>query len=554
MVRNFLPANMPPRKVPAHIDEDRLLGGLNLAASLAAGKPVLQRGVLAENHGGTLLLSPAGRLPAQMIAHILQAMDWQELVLERDGISTRMPACFGVIAIDESLEDEEAIAPGLADRLAFWLDLNSVHRPGFKQHIFTAADIVKARALLPEVHISDEWVEAVTRAAAAMGILSFRPVLQTLTVARCLAALADETEVLEAEAALATQLVLSPRAIVLPWQEEAVVESASFDAPEDPLQPPDALENRHENGPVEKQPSPQSPEDMVLHAARSAIPAGLLSRLQTKSAENRIRAPSGKGAGTLRKSLHRGRPAGIWHGVLGGGARLSVIGTLHAAAPWQAIRLREDKVSGTRKIYIQKDDFRIVRYKRRHERTAIFTVDASGSQAIARLAEVKGAVELLLNECYIRRDHAALITFRGQGAELLLPPSRSLTRVKKCLAAMPGGGGTPLAKGLAEAFSLAHAVKRKGQTPVIIVLTDGKTNLALDGRASRHMAEQDALRAGQSLRQAGFASLLVDTSLRGQPFAAKLAHEMAARYLVMPYAGAEALSVAARQAMDLGHG
>ena len=115
------------------------------------------------------------------------------------------------------------------------------------------------------------------------------------------------------------------------------------------------------------------------------------------------------------------------------------------------------------------------------ETTTIFVVDASGSAALHRLAEAKGAVELLLADCYIRRDQVALIAFRGSAAELLLPPTRSLARAKRSLAGLPGGGGTPLAAGLDAAFALSDSIRRKGQTPTVIVLTDGRANIARDG-------------------------------------------------------------------------
>ena len=160
-----------------------------------------------------------------------------------------------------------------------------------------------------------------------------------------------------------------------------------------------------------------------------------------------------------------------------------------AAARSRAVRRRHPRP----RILIRKDDFRISRFKQRTETTTIFVVDASGSAALHRLAEAKGAVELLLADCYIRRDQVALIAFRGSVAEMLLPPTRSLARAKRSLAGLPGGGGTPLAAGLDAAFALADSVRRKGQTPTVIVLTDGRANIARDGGQGRPRAEEDAM-------------------------------------------------------------
>jgi len=194
------------------------------------------------------------------------------------------------------------------------------------------------------------------------------------------------------------------------------------------------------------------------------------------------------------------------------------------------------------RILIRKDDFRIARFKRRTETITIFVVDASGSAALHRLAEAKGAVELLLADCYIRRDQVALIAFRGSIAELLLPPTRSLARAKRSLAGLPGGGGTPLAAGLDAAVALADLIRRKGQTPTIILLTDGRANIARDGAQGRPRAEEDARIAARQLRAAGITAVLVDTSPRPGASGAQLAAEMGARYLPLPHADAKALS------------
>jgi magnesium chelatase subunit D len=197
-------------------------------------------------------------------------------------------------------------------------------------------------------------------------------------------------------------------------------------------------------------------------------------------------------------------------------------------------------------VEVRPDDLRITRFKQRTESTVIFLVDASGSTAFARLAEAKGAVELLLADCYVRRESVALIAFRGSGAELLLPPTRSLTRAKRSLAGLPGGGGTPLAAGIDAAVALAEAVRRKGQTPILVLLSDGRGNIDRNGQPGRAAAEADAADAAQRVRLGGLTTLFVDTSTRPQPKARELAAGMAARYLALPRADAATLSTAVK--------
>jgi magnesium chelatase subunit D len=272
----------------------------------------------------------------------------------------------------------------------------------------------------------------------------------------------------------------------------------------------------------------------------------VLATLRAGSAGRSHGRSSGK-AGALQRSSKRGRPAGVLRGALRAGARLNVIETLRAAAPWQAVRRREAAGTGEEsrpRVLIRRDDFRISRFKQRMETVTIFVVDASGSAALHRLAEAKGAVELLLADCYIRRDQVALIAFRGSAAEMLLPPTRSLARAKRGLAGLPGGGGTPLAAGLDAAFMLSDSVRRKGQTPTVIVLTDGRANIARDGGQGRPRAEDDAMSAARQLRGAGIAVVLVDTSPRPGISGETIAKEMGARYLPLPHADAATLTKA----------
>jgi len=201
---------------------------------------------------------------------------------------------------------------------------------------------------------------------------------------------------------------------------------------------------------------------------------------------------------------------------------------------------------GRARIEIRAEDLHVQRTRQHTLTTTIFVIDASGSAALHRLAEAKGAVELLLADCYVRRDRVAVLAFRGRGADLLLPPTRSLVRAKRSLAGLPGGGGTPLAAGIEAALALADTVRRRGETPVLVLLTDGRANIARDASAGRARADEDAVFAARQTRAARVSALLVDTSPQPQPAARRLAAEMGATYLALPHAGATALSEAVR--------
>ena len=537
MLHAVLPSSSSVKHLPLNIADGRLLGGLDLNATLLAGRPVAERGLLAEADSGVIVLAMAERMSAATTVHVTAAIDAGETIVERDGLSLRMPARFGVIALDEGADDEFAPA-SLRDRLAVHLDLNAIGVRDADEFAFDAVEIAAARARLPSLRADGAQVEALCTAATALGITSLRAPWLALRIACAGAALAGHSKVEQEDLALAARLVLASRALVLPPADEAA----------QPGQPPPPTEDEaDESGGEDQTPDfDRALDEVILAAAQAAIPPNVLAALRAGSAGRSCLRASGK-AGALQKSSKRGRPAGVLRGELRAGARLNVIETLRAAAPWQPLRRREATEAGERsrpRILVRKDDFRISRFRQRTETVTIFLVDASGSAALHRLAEAKGAVELLLADCYIRRDQVALISFRGNAAELLLPPTRSLARAKRGLAGLPGGGGTPLAAGLDAAFALADSVRRKGQTPTVIVLTDGRANIARDGGQGRPRAEDDAMSAARQLRGAGVDVVLVDTSPRPGISGEAIAKEMGARYLPLPHADAATLSKA----------
>lgn len=231
-----------------------------------------------------------------------------------------------------------------------------------------------------------------------------------------------------------------------------------------------------------------------------------------------------------------------------GGARLALIDTLRAAVPWQPMRRAEAGQGSPANLLVRKSDLRIRRFEDRSPAVTIFCVDASGSAAMARLAEAKGAVELMLAQAYVTRSEVALIAFRSTEAELLLPPTRSLTRARRALADLPGGGGTPLATGITAARRLGEAMAARGATPFLVFLTDGSANIGADGVAGRKQARADAEVAAKAVAGIGLAALVLDIAPRPRPEAADIARVMRARYLPLPVADAAAVSRAVEAA------
>ncbi len=532
----------PFRRVPVRADEARLLGGLDLAATLSSGRPMRSRGLLADLAGGVAVLTGAERAEARLAGLLARALD---------GADGRGLA---LVALDEGDGPDEAAPPALVERLGFDLPLDAVRpRP------VPAVDAAAARARLAQARVGADLVQALAETAEALGVASPRALLFALRAARAAAALAGRGDADAADAALAARLTLGPRATRLPAAPEddasqaEAPETAPPDAPPEPPaepgppSPPDAADpaGAERPEPPERADSGDAPlSDMLIAAARAALPAGLLA---AAAAAERGRAGAGGGtAGALRRAALRGRPVGTRPGRPEGGARLDLVETLRAAAPWQPLRRAADPSATGPLVRVRREDFRLRRFRHPAETLTVFLVDASGSAAAQRLAEAKGAVELLLAESYVRRDRVALIAFRGARAETVLPATRAVARARRALGGLPGGGGTPLAAGLEAGLAEAEAALRHGWTPTLVLLTDGRANVARDGTGGRVRAAADAATAAARIRARGVAALVIDSAVRPNPDAAALAAAMGARYLALPRAETGALAAAVR--------
>jgi magnesium chelatase subunit D len=537
MLRAMMPVAAPWRRCPATIADDRLLGGLDLGATLATGQALVARGLLAEADSGIVVIGSAERLSAGMAARLGATLDLGEVVAERDGFTLRHPARLGLILLDEGTED--GLPPGLRDRLTFRIDLD-----GVRLAETTATGTEEAEAHPGPITADAAVMEALCATAEALGIGSARAECLALRVARAAAALDGRDAVTEADATLAAQLVLAHRATRIPQSAEP--EQAEQEPPDEPE--PEAPETENADGAdheeAEAPPMDETMAEAVLEAAVASLPPDLLAQLAASGGADRA---GGRQAGRVSakpSATRRGRPIASRPGRPGGGLRLDVVETLRAAAPWQ--RLRRHAAAG--RVAFRATDLHVRRYKAQPRATTVFVVDASGSAALNRLAEAKGAVELMLGECYIRRDQVALLAFRGTTAELLLPPTGALARARRCLGGLPGGGGTPLAAGMQAAYGLAETLRRQGETPKLVLLTDGRANVALDGVMDRSRAMADAERVARHLRGSGLPALVIDISPRPQPEAARIAAAMGARLLALPRADAAALSRAVRAA------
>ncbi|WP_425099419.1 magnesium chelatase subunit D [Tropicibacter sp. S64] len=494
----------------------RLFGGLDLSATLMSRRMVRTEGLAAR--GAVLVLTMAERAGPGYAARLAQLMD--------------SGAGHTLILLDEGAEPEEQAPACLRDRLAFGLDLDGLSWSDASKGAPAPEAIAAARALLGRIDATGDQRHAVAAAAVRFGIDSLRAPLLALRAARALAALDGATAITDDHLAEAAALVFASRATALPREP-------------DPDRAPPPPETGEPSG-TESTPGTMPPEDMVVAAVAAAMPAGLLDRLDPDKAPRT--GPSGHGAGSTRKGNRRGRPLPSRPGRADGRARIDPIATLRAAVPFQSLRRAARPETATR-IIVTPADIRLHRFEERSDRLLIFAVDASGSAALARMNEAKGAIELFLARAYAQRDHVALISFRGTAADVLLPPTRALARAKRQLTALPGGGGTPLASGLQAALGLATTARHQGLSPALIVLTDGRGNITLNGQPGREAARKDAAALASALCAQGVPGVVIDTAARPSDEGKALALGLRAQYLALPRADANALCRSAEAAL-----
>ena len=348
------------------------------------------------------------------------------------------PCRIGVVAFDEGTADDAPLPAALADRLAFHVNLAQLSLRQCGAAAASAEEIAAARRLWPAVTLGDEMTQALCGIAMRLGVASLRASVLALRAARAIAALGGHDEVQEDDALMAARLVLAPRATVLPQPDD---EPATDEPPPTAPPPDDSGEPGRDDS---RDQETRALEDRLVAATLASLPAGLLAALPGARTRTRAGARRGLvGVAALRppgrvtpgRAARRRTPGPHRHA-----ARRRTLADGCAAPRCQAPARRHPRPAPTTSACRACSSARGT--------TTLFVIDASGSSALHRLAEAKGAVDLLLADCYVRRDQVAVIAFRGRGAELLLPPTRSLVRAKRSLAALPGGGGTPLAAGL----------------------------------------------------------------------------------------------------------
>lgn len=513
--------------MPASVSPDRLQASLSVARSLSEGRPIYQAGLLEDAEGRALIVNGVERLTNEAAALLSNALD-------QANQNSKQPIAF--IGVDESYVGEASMSAILAERLAFRADLHGLRPADISASVFGATDLAKLRSELVRVKASDEAITTVASACVTLGVRSLQVPIFCLHAARAMAVLDDRSAVTDDDITIACQLVL-------PGRTQPVPETSPPPEPEPQSQsesePEDASGESAESEPEGQGETGSALESQIIEAASSA-PVELRASPGRRAGRQRAGISGRSGEHVI--AFDRGRPDRPMKSQSGHG-RIDVLATLRAASPLQTMRRRQH---GDEDLHIRKSDLRIKRFKRRKQSSVIFVVDASGSAAMHRMAEAKGAVERLLSQCYSRRDMVSLIAFAGDQASVVLPPSRSLVRARRQISDLTGGGATPLAHAVVEAYKLARAEQDRGRTPFLVFLTDGRGNIALDGAADRSRSSEQVSQLGRTLIKGQFPAVFFDTSRRPDPRTRRLSDDLGAQYQFLPNADGDTVSKVVR--------
>lgn len=560
--------------LPLGATEDRVIGTLDLERALKGAKRVFQPGLLAAAHRGILYIDEVNLLPDHLVDVLLDAAAMGQNSVQREGLSVTHPARFTLIGT-MNLEEGD-LRPQLLDRFGLMVEVKAPQdkvqrsevvrrRIAFEaeteeyaasyeaQQIAFQNQIVQAQGLFAQVELADDILDLISHLCCEFEVASLRADIVMHKVARALAALEGRATVNLTDVKNAAEFVLPHRRRRKPFEQPGL-DKERLDALMN-----EAADNQHAAGenqtPAENAQLPESQEpDPHTPLEQDALKQGQLSENKaTQTASEQIASAALTNAAPKISVAMRANSHGVSgrRSQVGELARGRVVRTVPHENPDSlavAATLRSAAMRNASEFSVTRNDLHQNIRTGKTANLILFVVDASGSMAAQqRMEAVKGAVMSLLTDAYQQRDEVAVISFRGEQASVLLQPTCSVEQAEVALRELPTGGRTPLSHALQLALDLFEKTKSRHAPPLLILLSDGKANVALQENGDPW---REALALAESLSERAIPALVLDTEtgyLRlGR--AHQLAQAMGAEYLTLESMSADnlALTISAR--------
>jgi magnesium chelatase subunit D len=514
-------------ELPVGASTDRLAGTMDIEKALSEGKKAFEPGLLATAHRGILYVDEVNLLPDHLVDLLLDVAAMGVNHVEREGVSVRHPSRF--ILVGTMNPEEGELRPQLLDRFGVTVEVMGSPDPAERVEVVrrrlhyeadpedfaakwsvadgkTAGKVEGARGLLGSVRLPEDALYGISALCAELGIDGLRGDIVTARTARTLAAWEGRREADLDDVKRAALLALSHRRRRGPFEQpgldpEEIEAALAKDPPEEPDPPegPGGGAPQHDGGGTSDdapRSSGEPSEGRTGGGERTHAAAEPFKPARLEVPEKGRGGPLGRRSRTVGETgAHVGDRE-----VRGRARDVDVAATIRAAAPHQQARGRNGDRPG---VVVRREELREKAREGREGNLVLFLVDASGSMAAKRrMSAVKGAALSLLADAYQRRDKVCVISFRGEGAQVLLPPTSSVNLAASRLQELPTGGRTPLYAGLERAAEVLQRerLKEKERRPLLVLLTDGRATAGPDPR-----------RAAAGVRQLGFASVVVDT-------------------------------------------
>lgn len=476
--------DIPFIEVPMNVTEEALLGGIDIEETIRQGKRIYQRGLFCKANKGALVIEDINLFPNDILSLIFEVQSREENIIEREGIALKEPSKFVILA---TMNPEEAdFSSHFLDRFGMCVIMDEVKDKEKRKEIIKLnlgylkqnndneiiKKILKSRDFIKKVKVSDEIKEYIAELTLKEAVSGHRAELFLMYASKAYAAYLEEKEVKKehVDAVAPFVLIHRKRLIENPQTEEQKQHNERERNSENKENKPKNTSSSQfpEQGNLQERPSSEK-EEVFSVGDSFKVKRILLKR------DRILREAFGR----RTKTKIKGRGGRFVRSLIQKRDDIAISSTVRAAAPFQSIRGRKDH------LIIKEQDLRYKEKERKMRHTVIFLVDGSGSMGVEqRMIQTKGAILSLLMDCYQKRDKVAMIVFRKDRAETILPPTASHELALKRLKEIPTGGKTPLSAGLMEAYKLIRLLKIKEPENrfLVLLITDGKANVSLRGK------------------------------------------------------------------------